>query len=85
MLIANAMTSCCWVASVNRPALERGVAFGGASLVVDPGGGVVIETEDEIAVVEISRDAVGAARKRYPGYLDIFSELYAEGWRAAAL
>ena len=80
---ANALTSCCYVASVNRPGPELGVEIGGPSLVVDPNGAVVVESE-EMTIVELSLDAVADARKRYPGYLTEPAELYERGWREAA-
>ncbi len=79
----NALTSCCYVISVNRPGPELGVGIGGPSVAVDPGGDVMIETEDP-AIVELSLNAVASARKRYPGYLIEPAELYERGWREVA-
>ena len=81
---ANALTSCCWVVSVNRPRPEAGVAIGGPSVVVDPRGDVVVETTDRLAIATIDAGAVSEARKKYPGYLPVRARLYAEGWSEVA-
>ncbi len=80
MLRANAIMSACWVVSVNRPAGEAGSLVGGPSTVIAPDGTVVLETSEPVAVVELDRAAVTAARRGYPGYLAIRAELYAAGW-----
>jgi predicted amidohydrolase len=77
---ANALTSCCYVLSVNRPYPEGGVQLGGPSVAVDPGGEVLVETTDRIALVTIEADVVAGARRRYPGYLPVRARLYAEAW-----
>ena len=77
---ANALTSACWILSVNRPSPEGGVPIGGASIVVAPDGTVVLETEDPVAVVTVDRNAVLQARKGYPGYLAFPTDLYAKAW-----
>jgi len=77
---ANALTSGCWVLSVNRPAPEDGVPIGGPSIAVAPDGTVVLETEDPIGMVTVDRACVHAARTDYPGYLAFPSELYAAAW-----
>ena len=46
---ANALTSGCYVLSVNRPDPEEGVLIGGPSIAVDPNGAVLLETTDRIA------------------------------------
>ncbi|HEX2765423.1 MAG TPA: carbon-nitrogen hydrolase family protein [Candidatus Limnocylindria bacterium] len=81
---ANALTSCCWVLSVNRPRPEGGALIGGPSIVVDPRGDVVLETTDRIALATIDAAAVTEARKRYPGYLPVRADLYARGWSEVA-
>ena len=80
---ANAMTSCAYVVSVNRPGPEQGVALGGPSIVVDPNGDVLLETTDPLAVVTLEQRVLDAARKRYPGYLAVNARLYAAGWGSA--
>lgn len=77
---ANALTSGCWVLSVNRPGPEEGVAIGGPSIAVAPDGTVVLETEDAIGIVTIDRSSVQQARSEYPGYLAFPSDLYARAW-----
>ncbi|MHC5066509.1 MAG: carbon-nitrogen hydrolase family protein [Planctomycetota bacterium] len=79
----NAMTSCSYILSVNRPAAEQGVKLGGASVAIDPNGEVLLETEESMAIVELSQEAVDMARTRYPGYLAEFPSLYARGWANA--
>jgi predicted amidohydrolase len=78
---ANAMTSCAYVLSVNRPGPEQGVSIGGPSIAVDPNGNVLLETTDPVAVVTVDENVIAAARKRYPGYLAVNAPLYASGWR----
>jgi predicted amidohydrolase len=78
-----AITNAAWVVSVNRPT-DSAVPIGGPSLVVNPAGEVVLETEDPLAVVTIDRAAVTSARASYPGYLLARCEVYADGWRAAS-
>ena len=77
---ANALTSCCYVLSVNRPDPEAGVLIGGPSVAVDPGGQVLLETNDRIGIVTLQSRVVSAARKAYPGYLPVRARLYADAW-----
>ena len=81
---ANALTSCCYVLSVNRPHPERGVLIGGPSIAIDPGGEVLLETTDTIALVTVDAAVVAQARRRYPGYLPVRARLYAEAWNEIA-
>jgi predicted amidohydrolase len=81
VLRANAVTSALYVVSVNRPGPEPGTSIGGPSLAIAPDGSVLLETTAPVAVVTLERGVVEAARKTYPGYLPIRSDLYAEGWR----
>ena len=77
---ANALTSCCYVLSVNRPDPEAGVLIGGPSVAVDPNGTVLLETTDRIGIVTLESRVVSAARVAYPGYLPIRARLYADAW-----
>jgi predicted amidohydrolase len=77
---ANAMTSCCYVLSVNRPYPEEGVPLGGPSIAVDPAGQVLVQTTDPIAVVTLDAEVVRRARVDYPGYLPVRARLYAAAW-----
>lgn len=77
---ANALTSCCYVLSVNRPDPEAGVLIGGPSIAVDPSGTVLVETTDRIAMVTLESRVVQAARIAYPGYLPIRARVYADAW-----
>ena len=81
---ANAMTSCCYVLSVNRPHPEQGVLIGGPSVAIDPKGEVLVETTDTIAVVTLDQGTVAQARRGYPGYLPVRARLYADAWDAIA-
>ncbi len=80
VLVANALTSCSYVLTVNRPAPEFGVLIGGPSFAVSPRGEVLAESTDPVVVVEIDSAEVDLARTEYPGYLAVPSELYARGW-----
>jgi predicted amidohydrolase len=77
---ANAMTSCAYVLSVNRPDPEHGVLIGGPSVVVDPNGQVLVETTDTLALVTLDAAAVRKAATTYPGYLPVRARLYADAW-----
>ena len=81
VLRANAVTSGTYVISANRPAPIPDGLIGGSSIAIDPNAEVLLETTDPVSVVTLRRDVVYAARKEYPGYLKVFPEIYAEGWR----
>lgn len=81
---ANALTSGAYVLSVNRPAPEQGVRLGGPSIAVDPNGDVVLETTDPVAVVKVDEEVIAGARRRYPGYLNTYAELYSRAWAETA-
>ena len=81
---ANALTSCCYVLSVNRPDPEPGAQIGGPSIAVDPGGNVMVETTDTLALVTLDAAAVGVAKVKYPGYLPVRARLYADAWTRVA-
>ena len=81
---ANAMTSCCYVLSVNRPHPEQGVLIGGPSVAFDPNGELLIETTDRVALVTVDASVVHDARRRYPGYLPVRARLYADAWDEVA-
>ncbi len=84
VFIANALTSCTFVLSVNRPDPEQDVLIGGPSIAVAPDGKVLLETTDRLAVVTLERSVVQAARVAYPGYLPVRARLYADAWGAVA-
>ncbi len=81
---ANALTSCLYVLSVNRPHPEDGVLIGGPSVAFDPNGEVLLETTDALAVVTLDRAVVEEARRAYPGYLPVRARLYADAWAEIA-
>jgi predicted amidohydrolase len=84
VLRANAVTSGAYVISVNRPNPGPGIMVGGASVAIAPDAEVLLETTDPTALVTLSRDSVEKAKVEYPGYLKIFPDIYAEGWRRVA-
>jgi predicted amidohydrolase len=77
---ANALTSTCYVLSVNRPDPEQGVLIGGPSVAYDPSGELIVETTDRIALVTVDARVAAEARKEYPGYLPTRARLYADAW-----
>jgi predicted amidohydrolase len=81
---ANAMTSCAYVLSVNRPDPEQGVLIGGPSVAVDPNGQALVETTDTLALVTLDTAVVRNARTAYPGYLPVRARLYADAWADVA-
>lgn len=81
VLRADAVTSGTYVISVNRPAPTPDGLIGGPSIAISPTSEVLLETTEPLGVVELSRDAVEAARVEYPGYLKVFPEVYARGWQ----
>jgi N-carbamoylputrescine amidase len=81
---ANALTSCCYVLSVNRPHPEGGILIGGPSIAIDPNGEILVETTDQLALVTVDANVVAEARRAYPGYLPVRADLYAEAWSEIA-
>jgi hypothetical protein len=57
------------------------VKLGGPSFAVAPTGDVLLETIEPMAIVTLERSLVVKARRQYPGYLAVRSDLYSEGWR----
>lgn len=84
VFFANALTSACYVLSVNRPGPEHGVLIGGPSIAVAPTGEVLAETTDPLAIVTMHRKTIEAARIAYPGYLPVRADVYARGWEQIA-
>jgi len=82
ILRANAIMSGAYVVSANRPKPEKGASIGGASLVIDPNGEVLVETTEALAITRLDRTTADAARRAYPGYLERFPSLYMKGWAA---
>lgn len=79
-----ALTNAVWVISVNRPT-DPSVPIGGPTVVVDPSGTIVLETEQPCVTTTIDLGAVTLARSSYPGYLSPRPEVYADGWADAAM
>lgn len=84
VLRANALTSAAYVISVNRPDGADGIDFGGPSVAIAPDGEVILETTEPVRVLTIDRARVAAARRSYPGYLELRADLYARGWQRVA-
>ena len=84
VLRANAVTGGAYVLSTNRPGPVPGTSMGGATLAIAPDGTVLAETTDPLAVVTLERSVLEAARNEYPGYLELYPELYAQAWRRIA-
>lgn len=81
VLRAAALTSGCWVLTVNRPRDEGGTPLGGPSCAIAPDGTIVVESCEPVTMVTIDTDMVEAARTEYPGYLPLQTSMYAEAWR----
>jgi N-carbamoylputrescine amidase len=81
---ANALTSCLYVLSVNRPYPEDGVLIGGPSVAFDPNGELLLETTDAVTLVTLDAKVVTDARRAYPGYLPVRARLYADAWDEVA-
>ncbi len=80
VLRAIAITSCSFVATVNRPGPESGVPIGGPSALFGPDGSVLHESSEPLAITTVDRTVVEQARRDYPGYLEVRHELYADAW-----
>lgn len=68
-----------YTAPTNKVGLEGEWVFGGRSLVVDPFGEIVAQLSDEtddMTVVELDREQVYAARRRWPMLRDRRPEVY---------
>lgn len=82
VLRANAVTSGCFVVSSNRPAPTKEGLIGGPSIAISPTSEVLLETTERLSVVTLRKDVLEEARADYPGYLKVYPELYARGWKA---
>ena len=80
VFLANALTSCVYILSVNRPHPEDGVLIGGPSVAFAPNGELLLETTDEMALITLDATTVTDARRGYPGYLPVRARLYADAW-----
>jgi N-carbamoylputrescine amidase len=78
--IANALTTGCYICSVNRPSPEEGVLIGGASIAVAPNGQVLVESCNAITLFTARQSTIQQSRIDYPGYLPCRSDLYAKCW-----
>lgn len=84
VLRADAVTSAAYVVTVNRPPSVESSSIGGPSAVMGPDGEIMIETTENLAVVQLDSEAVSNARKAYPGYLEFQPEVHERGWKAVA-
>ncbi len=80
VLRANAVMSCVFVVSANRPGPEAGTSIGGPSVAIGPDGSILAETTEPVFVVGLDLAKLGAALADYPGYLARFPRLYAHAW-----
>ena len=79
LMITRAWENGVYMAPCNKVGLEGEWIFGGRSLVVDPFGEIVgkaSDEEDDTIVVEVSREQVYAARRRWPMLRDRRPEVY---------
>ncbi len=81
---AIALTSCVYVLSVTRPRPEDGVLIGGPSIAVGPDGEVLLETTEAVGLVTLDSQVIVDGRHRYPGYLPLHADLYADAWAQIA-
>jgi predicted amidohydrolase len=84
VFVANALTSCLYVLSVNRPGPEQGVLLGGPSIAVAPDGEILLETTGRLALAHLDSARVEQSRLQYPGYLPVRADLYADAWARVA-
>lgn len=84
VLRATARTAALWIVSVGRPAAADSPEIGGPSVVIAPDGHVALETEERLATFDVDRAAVASARARYPGYLAVRADVYADAWSSVA-
>jgi predicted amidohydrolase len=82
MLQSNAVTSCAFVVSANRPRPEFDVPLGSPSTVVCPDGRVLVETTEMLTTVTLAGEEIAQARQTYPGYLPVRADIYARCWGA---
>lgn len=80
--ISNALTTACYVCSVNRPNPEQGVLIGGPSIAIKPNGEIITESESTITSFTAAKNTIEEARIQYPGYLPCRKELYTKCWNA---
>ncbi|MEQ9617433.1 MAG: carbon-nitrogen hydrolase family protein [Phycisphaerales bacterium] len=83
VFLATAWTSRAFLVSVNRPSRENIAGIGGPSIAVAPTQEVLAETADRVSIVNLDLDLLESSRSRYPGYLPVRSDLYAEAWGRA--
>ena len=80
---ANALTSCCYVLSVNRPHPEQGVLIGGPSVAIDPGGGGAGRDDGHHRGGHARRGRRGRCASRLPRP-PRGARLYADAWAEIA-
>ncbi len=73
MLRANAIVSGAYVISANRLGEEHGVAFAGHSLIIAPGGDLVLDLEQQegVALFDLDLELAAQAKQRYPVRMNI--------------
>jgi len=78
LLRARAIENQCFVLACNRVGESKGVAFGGASAVIDPWGEALVEGGESEALLTVSFDPafVDTVRQRIPIFKDRREEMY---------
>lgn len=78
LLRARAIENQCFVLACNRVGESKGVAFGGASAVIDPWGQALVEGGESEALLTVSFDPafVDTVRQRIPIFKDRREEMY---------
>jgi predicted amidohydrolase len=73
MLRANAIVSGAYVISANRLGKEHGVAFAGHSLIIAPGGDLVLDLDQKegLALFDLDLDLSAQAKQHYPVRMSI--------------
>ncbi len=67
--VGHAIANGCYVAAVNRVGRQENLTFWGGSFVAGPYGQTIAEAnrdEDQVVVVDLDLDVVGAARREWP-------------------
>jgi predicted amidohydrolase len=80
VLRADAVTSCAYVVSVNRPGGQPDFPNAGPTVAIAPDGTVLLETRERLVTVEVDAHVVAKVRREYPGYLPVHTSLYGRGW-----
>lgn len=80
MLIANSITSGCYVFSANRTGSYHEMQFNGHSIAVEPGGEIIKESgiDEDVLIVEYDLQKVKDAQSKYPCIVEPDLEMHIE-------